>query len=87
MSFRHVAIKFVFVQIAKTIPLPCIWGLGNDIKYQGGHMMRNTDVRTIRLRQETINSNGGHDACFGYFKLQITSLFIVRNIKRGYLLS
>ena len=49
---------------------------GDIIKYQGGHMMRNTE--------ETFNSNGGHDACYGDFKLLITSLFMVRNIKCGY---
>ena len=25
-------------------------------------MMRNADARTVRSRQETFNSNGGHDA-------------------------
>ena len=35
---------------------------GDIIKYQGGHMMRNADARTVRPRQETFNSNGGHDA-------------------------
>ena len=35
---------------------------GDIIKYQGGHMMRNVDARTVRSRQETFNSNGGHDA-------------------------
>ena len=35
---------------------------GDIIKYQGGHMMGNTDARTVRSRQETFNSNGGHDA-------------------------
>ena len=35
---------------------------GDIIKYQGGHMMRNADARTVRSRQETFNSNGGHDA-------------------------
>ena len=49
---------------------------GDIIKYQGGHMMRNTEARTVRSRQETFNSNGGLDARFGYFKLQITSLLI-----------
>ena len=34
---------------------------GDIIKYRGGHMMRNDDARTIRSRQETFNSNGGHD--------------------------
>ena len=34
---------------------------GGIIKYQGGHMMRNADTRTVRSRQE-INRNGGHDA-------------------------
>ena len=58
---------------------------GDIIKYQGGHMMRNADARTVRSLQETFNSNGGHDAWFGDFKLQITSLFMVRNIKCGYL--
>ena len=33
---------------------------GDIIKYQGGHMMRNADARTVRSRQETFNSNGGH---------------------------
>ena len=47
-------------------------------------MMRNADARTVRSRQETFNSNGGHDALFGDFKLQITSLFMVRNMKCGY---
>ena len=36
---------------------------GDIIKYQVGHMMRNVDARTVRSRQETFNSNGGHDAC------------------------
>ena len=31
------------------------------IKYQGGHMMRIADARTIRSHQETFNSNGRHD--------------------------
>ena len=35
---------------------------GDIIKYQGGHTMRNADARTVRSRQETFNSNGGHDA-------------------------
>ena len=35
---------------------------GDIIKYQGGHMMRNADARTDRSRQETFNSNDGHDA-------------------------
>ena len=35
---------------------------GDIIKYQGGHMMRNADARTVRSRQETFDSNGGHDA-------------------------
>ena len=35
---------------------------GDIIKYQGGHMMRNADARTVCSRQETFNSNGGHDA-------------------------
>ena len=35
---------------------------GDIIKYQGGHMMRNADARTVRSRQETLHSNGGHDA-------------------------
>ena len=34
---------------------------GDIIKYQGGHMMRNADARTVRSRQETFSSNGGHD--------------------------
>ena len=54
------------------------------IKYQGGHMMRNDDVRTVHSRQETFNSNGGNYTCFGDFKLQITSLFMFRKIKFGY---
>ena len=33
----------------------------NNIKYKGGHMMRNADARTVRSRQETFNINGGHD--------------------------
>ena len=57
---------------------------GDIIKYQRGHMMRNADGRTVRSRQETFNSNGGHDAWFCDFKLQITSLFMARNIKCGY---
>ena len=57
---------------------------GDIIKYQGGHMMRNADARTVRSRLETFNSNGGHDAWFGDFKFQITSFFMVRNIKCGY---
>ena len=32
------------------------------IKYQGGNMMRKADARMVRSRQETFNSNGGHDA-------------------------
>ena len=32
--------------------------VGDIIKYQGGHMMRNADVRTVRSSQETFNSNG-----------------------------
>ena len=35
---------------------------GDIIKYQGGHMMRNAEARTVRSCQETFNSNGGHDA-------------------------
>ena len=34
---------------------------GDIIKYQGGQMMRDADARTVRSRQETFNSNGGHD--------------------------
>ena len=57
---------------------------GNIIKYQGGHMMRNADARTVRSHQETFNSNCGQDAGFADFKLQITALFTVRDIKCGY---
>ena len=35
---------------------------GDIIKYQGGHMMRNADARTVRSRLETFNSNGGYEA-------------------------
>ena len=35
---------------------------GDIIKYQGGHMMRNADVGTVRSHQEMFNSNGGHEA-------------------------
>ena len=35
---------------------------GDIIKYQVGHTMRNADARTVRSRQETFNSYGGHDA-------------------------
>ena len=34
---------------------------GGIIKYQGGHMMRNGDARTVRSRQKTFNSNDAHD--------------------------
>ena len=34
---------------------------GDIIKYQGGHTMRNADARTVRSRQETFNSNCGHE--------------------------
>ena len=34
---------------------------GDIIKYQGGYMMCNADARTVRLGQETFNSNGGND--------------------------
>ena len=37
------------------------------------------DARGIRLR-----NNGGYVVWFGHFKIPITSLFVVRNIKRGY---
>ena len=47
-------------------------------------MMRNVDARTVRSRQEMFNSNGGHYTLTGDFELQITSLFMVRNIKYGY---
>ena len=60
---------------------------GDIIKYKGGHMMLNVEARTVRSRQETFNSNGGHEECFGHFQLPITSLFMVRNIKCGYSLS
>ena len=46
--------------------------------------MLNADVHTVRSRQETLNSNGGHEALFGHFQLPITSLFMVRNIMCGY---
>ena len=57
---------------------------GDIIKYQRGHMMRNADAHTVRSRQETFNSNDGHEAWFCDFQLPITSLFMVRNIKCGY---
>ena len=47
-------------------------------------MMRNADAHMVCLRQETFNSNGGHEAGFCDFQLPITSLFMVRNIKYGY---
>ena len=31
-------------------------------------MMRNADARTVRSRQETFDSNGGNDACYGDFE-------------------
>ena len=34
----------------------------NNVKYQFGHTMRNANARTVRLRQETFSSNGGHEA-------------------------
>ena len=57
---------------------------GDTLKYLGGHMMRNADAGMVRSHQDTFNSNGGHDAWFGDFKLQIISLFMVRNIKCRY---
>ena len=39
----------------------CAIAEGDIIKYKGGHMMRNADAGTVRSRQETFNSNGGHD--------------------------
>ena len=55
--------------------------VGDIIKYQGGHMMRNADARTVCSPQESSKAMADmtHD-----FKLQITSLFMVRNIKCGY---
>ena len=47
-------------------------------------MMHNADAHMVHSRLEMFNSNGGHDTGFGDFKLQITSLFMVRNIKCGY---
>ena len=40
---------------------------GDIIEFQGGHMIRNADARTVQSRQETFNSNGRHDAWFGDF--------------------
>ena len=46
--------------------------------------MRYDDVRTVRLRQETFCYISVKKACFEDFKLPITPLFMVRNIKCGY---
>ena len=46
--------------------------------------MRTAVVGTVPSRQETFNSNGGHEARFGHFQLPITPLFMVRNMKSGY---
>ena len=43
---------------------------GDIIKYLGGHMMRTVDARTVRSRQETFNSNGGHE----YMTLDLATL-------------
>ena len=47
--------------------------------------MCNADAHMVCSRQEMFNSNGGHDALFGDFQLPIISLFMVRNIKCGYI--
>ena len=36
--------------------------VGDSLKYQYGHIMRNVYVHTVGSRQETFNSNGGHEA-------------------------
>ena len=68
---KHVAVFTVAVAAGDIIKYQSfiygsfVWGIHvryNNIKYQGGHMMRNADARTVRSRQETFNSNGGHDA-------------------------
>ena len=55
-----------------------IWNISHSF------LMREADAHTVRLRQETFNNNGGHEAWFGHFLLPITALFMVRNIKCGY---
>ena len=50
--------RLIFYNITRCFAIAA----GDIIKYQGGHMMRNADARTVRSRQETFNSNGGHDA-------------------------
>ena len=53
----------------------------NNIKYQ----QRNADACTVYLHWKTFSiNNGGYEVRFGRFKLPITSLFVVRNIKCGY---
>ena len=42
------------------------------------------DAHTVCLGQEILYSNGGNKAWLGNLLTQITSLFMVRNIKCGY---
>ena len=38
-------------------------------------MIRNPSASMVRSRQETFNSNGGHEARFGDFQLPITVVY------------
>ena len=48
--------------------------------------LHNKDAPTVHFCQEILYEyyNGGNEEWFGNFKLAITSLFMVRNIRRGY---
>ena len=45
------------------------------------------DAGMVRLHQETFRNYVRYEAWFGHFYLPITSLFMVRKIKCGYLFS
>ena len=64
--------------IVATVPELCqkldFFRLGPELTK--GNNKRDADLRTVRLRRKTMTC--------GLFKLPITSLFVVRNIKCGY---
>ena len=67
-----------------------IWGIdvinncGCQRSYAMLYMMRNADARTCSSRQETFNSNGGHDTWFGDFKHQIMISSSIQTVQKKY---
>ena len=77
-------LNYLQVKVYDKIETSMTWIITAANKHKG---VRDTIVCTTYLRWEMLCTTGRYQAWFGRFKLAITLLFMVRNIKCGYLFS